>query len=68
MSGTGGWPTAGGPKKSSTIKYKRNKNNWYIGGFMNPSAAVVPIGDDWREILVRNVIHYVPVLLPNHHL
>ncbi len=23
-----------------TIKYKRHKNNWYIGSFMYPSAAV----------------------------
>ncbi len=22
----------------------------------------------WEEVLVRNVLHYVPVLLPNHHL
>ncbi len=40
-----------GPKKSSnapsnhvaplkTIKYKRHKNNWYIGSFMYPSAVV----------------------------
>jgi hypothetical protein len=35
------------PKKSSndvaplkTIKYKRHKNNWYIGSFMYPSAVV----------------------------
>ncbi len=24
-----------------TIKYKRNKNNWYIGSFMYPSAVVL---------------------------
>jgi hypothetical protein len=24
----------------------------------------VLIGDGWREVLVRNVIHYVSVLLP----
>jgi hypothetical protein len=24
----------------------------------------VPIGDGWREVLVCNVIHYIPVLLP----
>ncbi len=24
-----------------TIKYKRHKNNWYIGSFMYPSAVVV---------------------------
>jgi hypothetical protein len=24
-----------------TIKYKRHKNNWYIGSFMYPSALVV---------------------------
>jgi hypothetical protein len=23
----------------------------------------VPIGDGWEEVLVRNVLHYVPVLL-----
>jgi hypothetical protein len=23
-----------------TIKYKRHKNNWYIGSFMYPSAVV----------------------------
>jgi hypothetical protein len=23
----------------------------------------VPIGDGWEEVLVRNVIHYVPVRL-----
>jgi hypothetical protein len=36
----------------------------------NPPHEIhyVPIGDGWREVLVRNVIHYVPVLLPNHHL
>jgi hypothetical protein len=25
----------------------------------------VPIGDGWEEVLVRNVLHYVPVLLSN---
>ncbi len=25
----------------------------------------VPIGDGWREVLVRNVIHYVLVLVGN---
>jgi hypothetical protein len=30
-----------GPKKVETIKYKRHKNNWYIGSFMYPSAVVV---------------------------
>jgi hypothetical protein len=24
----------------------------------------VPIGDGWEEVLVRNVLHYVPVLHP----
>jgi hypothetical protein len=28
----------------------------------------VPIGDGWREVLVCNVLHYIPVLLSNHHL
>jgi hypothetical protein len=36
----------------------------------NPPHQIhyVPIGDGWREVVVRHVIHYVPVLLPNHHL
>jgi hypothetical protein len=29
-----------GPKKVKTIKYKRHKNNWYIGSFMYSSAVV----------------------------
>ncbi len=28
----------------------------------------VPIGDGWEQVLVRNVLHYIPVLLSNHHL
>ncbi len=26
----------------------------------------VPIGDGWEEVLVRNVLHYIPVLHPGH--
>jgi hypothetical protein len=28
----------------------------------------VPVVDDWTQVLARNVIHYVPVLHPSHHL
>jgi hypothetical protein len=36
--------------------------------FVHNEIHFVPIGDGWEEVLVRNVIHYIPVLLPNHHL
>ncbi len=87
-----------------TIKYKRQKNNWYINSKrFDPSLAVrglahttdsiscldsslgrlptcdagdlgsIPGGGKLNvcvqgEVLVRNVIHYVPEFLPNHHL
>ncbi len=29
----------------------------------SPLGTPLPIGDGWEEVLVRNVSHYVPVLL-----
>ncbi len=37
------------------------KGCWYGG-----VHCTVPIGDGWEEVLVRNVLHYVPVLHPGH--
>jgi hypothetical protein len=42
-----------------------------VGGgvlLVHSEIYYVPIGDGWEEVLVRNVIHYVTVLLPSHHL
>jgi hypothetical protein len=33
-----------------------------IGTYLN-TEHYVPIGDGWEEVLVSNVLHYVPVLL-----
>ncbi len=38
---------------------------WGGGGVLlvHKEIHYVPIGDGWEEVLVRNVIHYIPVLL-----
>jgi hypothetical protein len=45
------------------------KGCWWWGVLLVHSEIYyVPIGDGWEEVLLRNVLHYVPVLVSNHHL
>jgi hypothetical protein len=40
---------------------------WGLGVLLvHSEICYVPIGDGWEEVLVRNVLHYVPVLHPGH--
>ena len=43
------------------------KGCWGGGGVLLVHTEIhyLPIGDGWEEVLVRNVLHYVPVLLSN---
>jgi hypothetical protein len=43
------------------------KGCWWGGGVLLVHSEIyyVPVGDGWEEVLVRNVLHYVPVLLSN---
>ncbi len=36
-----------------------------MGLLVHNEIHYIPIGDGWEEELVRNVLHYVPVLLSN---
>jgi hypothetical protein len=48
----------------------------FVSAFMPLAAPITPFSGlprekrrrEEREVLVHNVIHYVPVILPNHHL
>jgi hypothetical protein len=42
------------------------KSCWWGGGCYWYIVKYVPIGDGWGEVLVHNVLHYVPVLHPGH--
>jgi hypothetical protein len=46
------------------------KKGFWGGGVLLVHIEIyyVPIGDGWEEVLVCNVLHYVPVLVSNHHL
>ena len=44
------------------------KGCWWGVLLVHSEIYYVPIGDGWEEVLVDNVLHYVPVLLSNHHL
>jgi hypothetical protein len=41
---------------------KVGEKYWYVMYYITIQ------GDGWREVLVRDVLHYVLVLLLNHHL
>jgi hypothetical protein len=44
------------------------KKGCWGGGVLLVHSEIdyVPIGDGWEEVLVHNVLHYVPVLHPGH--